>query len=70
MFLGGVKTIAGGVVGAGFFKGIEEALLKFEYWRLLMGLLIIFVVIAAPHGVVGSLRKGFERLGFAKAEDQ
>lgn len=70
VFLGGVKTLAGGVVGAGFFKGIEEVLLKFEYWRLLMGLLIIFVVIAAPNGIVGSLRIGMERLGLVKVRDQ
>jgi len=70
VFLGGVKTLSGGVVGASFFKGIEEVLLKFEYWRLLMGLLIIFVVIAAPNGIVGSLRIGLERLGLLKAGDQ
>lgn len=70
VFLGGVKTLAGGVVGAGFFKGIEEVLLKFEYWRLLMGLLIIFVVIAAPNGIVGSLRIALERLGLVKVRDQ
>ncbi|MGD1885294.1 MAG: ABC transporter permease [Paracoccaceae bacterium] len=70
VFLGGVKTLAGGVVGAGFFKGIEELLIRFEYWRLLMGLLIIFVVIAAPDGVVGSLRKGMERVGLRRVEDQ
>ena len=70
VFLGGVKTLAGGVVGAGFFKGLEETLLRFEYWRLLMGLLIIFIVIAAPEGIVGSLRKVSERLGLKKVEDQ
>ncbi|MEM8693218.1 MAG: ABC transporter permease [Pseudomonadota bacterium] len=70
VFLGGVKTLAGGVVGAGFFKGIEELLIRFEYWRLLMGLLIIVVVIAAPDGVVGSLRKGMERVGLRRVEDQ
>ncbi len=70
VFLGGVKTLAGGVVGAGFFKGLEETLLRFEYWRLLMGLLIIFIVIAAPEGIVGSLRKVGEHLGLKKAKDQ
>ncbi len=62
VFLGGVKTLAGGVVGAGFFKGIEETLTRFEYWRLVMGLLIIGVVILAPNGIVGSLRKFVRRL--------
>lgn len=70
VFLGGVQTLSGGVVGAGFFKGIEEVLLKFEYWRLLMGLLIIFVVIAAPKGIFGSLRIGLERLGVLKARGE
>ncbi len=70
VFLGGVKTLAGGVVGAGFFKGLEETLLRFEYWRLLMGLLIIFIVIAAPEGIVGSLRKGAERIGLRRVENQ
>ncbi|MEP6068306.1 MAG: ABC transporter permease [Paracoccaceae bacterium] len=68
VFLGGVKTLAGGVVGAGFFKGIEDILTRFEYWRLVMGLLIIFVVIIAPNGIVGSLRKGGERIGLIKSE--
>ena len=63
VFLGGVKTLAGGVVGAGFFKGVEDMLTRFEYWRLAMGLLIIFVVIIAPDGIVGTLRKWSERLG-------
>jgi len=70
VFLGGVKTLAGGVVGAGFFKGLEETLLRFEYWRLLMGILIIFIVIAAPEGIAGSLRKLGERLGLKNVEDQ
>ena len=62
VFLGGVKTLAGGVVGAGFFKGIEEVFLRFEYWRLVMGIMIIAVVILAPEGIVGSVQKWQRRL--------
>ena len=69
VFLGGVKTLAGGVVGGAFFKGIEDLLTRFEYWRLVMGLLIIFVVIVAPEGIVGSLRKAGVRLGLLKSGD-
>jgi branched-chain amino acid transport system permease protein len=65
-----VKTLSGGVVGAGFFKGIEDVLTRFEYWRLVMGLLIIGVVVLAPDGIVGSLRKAAERLGLVTAKDQ
>jgi branched-chain amino acid transport system permease protein len=70
VFLGGVKTLSGGVVGAAFFKGIEDVLTRFEYWRLVMGLLIIFVVIVAPEGIVGSLRKLGIRLGLVASGDK
>ncbi|WP_299970442.1 ABC transporter permease [uncultured Roseobacter sp.] len=70
VFLGGVKTLAGGVAGGAFFKGIEDLLTRFEYWRLVMGLLIIFVVIVAPEGIVGSLRKAASRLGILKTAEQ
>ncbi len=66
VFLGGVKTLAGGVAGGAFFKGVEDILVRFEYWRLALGLLIIVVVILAPDGIVGSLRKAAERVGLLK----
>lgn len=70
VFLGGVKTLAGGVAGGAFFKVIEDLLTRFEYWRLVMGLLIIFVVIVAPDGIVGSLRKAAVRLNLVKGGEQ
>lgn len=57
VFLGGVKTLSGGVVGAASLEMVKDYLTRFEYWRLTLGLLIIFVVILAPYGIVGSLRK-------------
>ncbi|MEO1681414.1 MAG: ABC transporter permease [Pseudomonadota bacterium] len=69
VFLGGVKTLSGGVVGGAFFKGVEDILTRFEYWRLALGLLIIFVVILAPDGIVGSFRKAAERLGVLRRDD-
>lgn len=71
VFLGGVKTLSGGIVGGAFFKGVEDMLTRYEYWRLAMGLLIIFVVIVAPDGIVGTLRKLAERAGLLRrAEDE
>ncbi|MHA6346108.1 ABC transporter permease [Roseivivax sp. CAU 1761] len=70
VFLGGVKTLSGGWVGGAVFKGLEDVLTRFEYWRLLLGLTIILVVILAPEGIVGGLRKLGEKLGIVKtAED-
>lgn len=66
VFLGGVKTLSGGVVGGAFYAWAEDTITRFEYWRLALGLLIIFVVILAPEGIVGSIRKLAERLGWAK----
>lgn len=61
VFLGGVKTLSGGVVGAAALQSAEDMLLRFEYWRLLLGLLIIAVVILAPRGIVGTLQSGWDR---------
>jgi len=62
VFLGGVKTLSGGVVGAASLELAKDYLTRFEYWRLALGLLIIFVVVLAPNGIVGSLRVLFERM--------
>ncbi len=63
IFLGGVKTLSGAVVGGASLEFVKDFLTRFEYWRLTLGLLIIVVVILAPDGIVGSLRKFGERLG-------
>ncbi|MEN8934469.1 ABC transporter permease [Planktotalea arctica] len=70
VFLGGVKTLAGGVVGGAALEGAKDYITRFEYWRLLLGLLIIFVVIVAPDGIAGTLRKWAESIGLMKREDQ
>lgn len=70
VFLGGVKTLAGGVVGGAALEGAKDYITRFEYWRLLLGLLIIFVVILAPDGIAGTLRKWAEKIGLLKREDR
>lgn len=62
VFLGGVKTLSGGVVGAASLELVKDYLTRLEYWRLALGLLIIVVVVLAPYGIVGSLRKVWDRL--------
>lgn len=71
VFLGGVKTLSGGVVGAASLELVKDYLTRLEYWRLALGLLIIVVVILAPCGIVGSLRKLKERIrGEHRFDDQ
>lgn len=63
VFLGGVKTLSGAVVGAATLEVARDYLTRFEYWRLALGLLIILVVILAPEGIVGGLRRLQNKLG-------
>lgn len=59
VFLGGVKTLSGGVVGAAALTLVQDYITRFEYWRLALGLLIIAVVVIAPKGIVGSINALF-----------
>ena len=69
VFLGGVKTLAGGVVGGVALEGVKDVLTRFEYWRLALGVLIIVVVILAPDGLVGTARNLAERTGLLRTPE-
>ena len=60
VLLGGVKTLAGPVVGAASFHLLEDQISRFEFWRALLGAAILFLVIVFPQGIVGFLRERFE----------
>jgi len=70
VFLGGVKTLSGGVVGAAALSLVQDYITRFEYWRLALGLLIILIVIIAPNGIVGSLRRLADRTLWRHREDR
>ena len=53
VFLGGVQTLAGPIVGASTLTILHDALSRLEYWRLLLGGLILFIVVLAPDGIAG-----------------
>lgn len=56
VFLGGVKTLAGPLVGASMLTGLQDWLSRFDYWRLLLGVSILTIVLIAPDGIVGTAR--------------
>ena len=59
---GGIQTITGPLVGALFFHSIKDTFMPLtDYWRLLLGLAIIVVVLAFPRGIVGGLARLSER---------
>ena len=70
VFLGGAKTLAGGVVGATFLATVEDWLTRLEYWRLILGVVIIAVVILFPEGIVGTTRRVAARVGLIKSREE
>jgi branched-chain amino acid transport system permease protein len=54
VLLGGVQTLAGPVVGAAAFTWLQDnALRATEYWRALLGGVILLLVVAFPQGLAG-----------------
>ena len=56
VLLGGVKTLLGPIAGAVTFTWLQDEISRLEYWRLILGALIIAIVVAFPQGVAGFLR--------------
>ncbi|ACA16442.1 inner-membrane translocator [Methylobacterium sp. 4-46] len=55
VLVGGIRTLMGPLVGAGFFHALKDAVMPLAaYWRLLLGLAIIATVLALPHGLAGA----------------
>jgi branched-chain amino acid transport system permease protein len=55
VLLGGVQTMAGPIVGALAYTGLYDGLLRVtELWRLALGVVIVFLVIAFPEGIAGA----------------
>jgi len=58
VLLGGVHTLSGPVAGAVAFTWLQDVIPRhIEYWRGLLGLVIIVLVIAFPQGLVGALQR-------------
>ncbi len=55
VLLGGVQTLAGPVVGASAFVWLQDwAMRATEYWRALLGALVLLLVLAFPQGIAGA----------------
>jgi branched-chain amino acid transport system permease protein len=58
VLLGGLSSPFGPILGAGLFTWLQdEAARRIEFWRALVGLVILALVLLAPHGLLGLLRK-------------
>jgi branched-chain amino acid transport system permease protein len=61
--IGGIGTLVGPIVGAGFFLLLREALSRFltEYYLIPVGIIFIAMVIFMPQGLLGFLRRPLNR---------
>ena len=62
VLLGGLQTLAGPWVGAVTFTWLQDAIARnTEYWRALLGGVILLLVLAFPMGLAGWVRLRYER---------
>lgn len=71
VLLGGMQTVTGPVVGAAAYHLMRTELIRnFEdYWRLILGITIVLLVVIFPAGIAGSVKQllGF-RLGLERGK--
>jgi branched-chain amino acid transport system permease protein len=62
VLLGGIQTLSGPIVGASVFAVLQDFIMRStEYWRALLGGIILLLVLAFPSGIVGGFIKLFSR---------
>jgi branched-chain amino acid transport system permease protein len=62
VLLGGIQTLTGPIVGASVFAVLQDTIMRqTEYWRALLGGIILLLVLAFPSGIVGGLAKLMSR---------
>jgi branched-chain amino acid transport system permease protein len=56
--LGGFRTFTGPIVGAIVFNYLKVyAVASSQYWQLVLGLVLVFLVLALPNGIVGTFTR-------------
>ena len=62
VLLGGVHTLAGPVVGAVALTWLQDTVAReTEYWRAMLGVVILALVMLFPVGIAGALKQRFIR---------
>ncbi len=62
VLLGGVQTLAGPVVGAVSFTWLQDTVARStDYWRALLGGIVLLLVLAFPQGIAGFVGQLFDR---------
>jgi branched-chain amino acid transport system permease protein len=62
VLLGGIQALTGPIVGASVFAVLQDSIMRqTDYWRALLGLIILLLVLAFPGGIVGGIAKLLSR---------
>jgi branched-chain amino acid transport system permease protein len=57
VLLGGIQTLAGPVVGAFSFTWLHDVVARnTDYWRAMLGAVILVLVLLFPQGIAGSVQ--------------
>jgi branched-chain amino acid transport system permease protein len=55
VLMGGVHHLWGSLAGSVFLKGLGAEMTRhFEYWRGFLGVVIMFLVVFSPEGILGA----------------
>jgi branched-chain amino acid transport system permease protein len=58
VLLGGLQSLSGPIAGAAIFTTLQDAVMRqTEYWRALLGVIILALVLLFPGGIAGSLAR-------------
>jgi branched-chain amino acid transport system permease protein len=69
VLLGGIQTIAGPIVGAFTFTWLHDTVARnTEYWRAMLGAIILLLVLLFPQGIAGFAAQITERIKAARKE--
>jgi branched-chain amino acid transport system permease protein len=69
VLLGGVETLTGPIVGAAVFTTLQDMVMRdSQYWRAMLGGIILALVLLFPDGLVGGFARLLRRLGLNKAD--
>jgi branched-chain amino acid transport system permease protein len=60
VLLGGVQTLAGPFAGAAAYTWLQDTIARnTDYWRAILGVAILAIVLVVPQGIAGALRARF-----------
>jgi branched-chain amino acid transport system permease protein len=58
VLLGGLEQLSGPIVGAGLFTLLQDTVMRqTEYWRALLGIIILVLVLVFPGGILGAVSR-------------